>query len=168
MLHARFLLPIALAGAATVLAGCRTSQRASAPGIGSPDQLHLEALTRSQYEVLGRVDGEGCAEYYGLWPLPIFWIRSDGQAGEPRSKVLFGFGVRRRAARSAQFKALASQEDADFILYPRHRDTTTSKGIWYRKTCARVEGKAIRLRLDDELSDDERLERPRTTDAIVR
>lgn len=167
----RILFAAALALSSSSLTACRTRYESATPLTTMPGAVRLEALTRSQYEVLGRTEGEACADYHALWPLPIFWIRSDDQHGVPTPPPASSPLLRResrRAAASAAYKAIALQPDADTILMPRYQVVHETKGIWYRRACVRVEGKAIRLKLDDELTPDEKSQRPQTVEAVVR
>ncbi|MEX1366325.1 MAG: hypothetical protein AB1Z98_24585 [Nannocystaceae bacterium] len=166
----RPLLVAALAISTWSTAACRTRHESATAVTTMPGAVRLEALTRSQYEVLGRTEGEACADYYALWPLPIFWVRSDDQDGVPHPRATSALMRReaRRALASANYKAIALQPDADTILMPRYQVSRETKGIWYRRACVRVEGKAIRLKLDDELSPAQQSERPQTVEAVVR
>jgi len=167
----RSLLIAAMLLSCASLTACRTRHESGTPLTTMPGAVRLEALTRSQYEVLGRTEAEACADYYGLWPLPVFWVRSDDQHGTPAPPSAAWSGLRResrRALASATYKAIALQPDADTILMPRYREVHETKGIWYRRSCIRVEGKAIRLKLDDELTPAEQAERPNTVEAVVR
>lgn len=140
--------------------------KANAPGAAAPDEVRLEALTRAQYEVIDAAQGEACAEFVALWPLPIFWVQSDGRDAE-RSFALFGLGAAARAERAANHRALESQPEADSLVEPKVYSQSRAYG-WYKKTCVRVDGKAIRIKTDAEMSDRERLERPETQEVVNR
>ncbi|MFC1849326.1 hypothetical protein ACFL27_03870 [candidate division CSSED10-310 bacterium] len=120
---------------------------AIAPGVMVPSFLEVEKLTRQEYEILGDVEGHGCATFHSLFPLPIFWVSDEGKAG-----TLIGLSARGSAKQTAIYHALHSVPGADAILMPRFYTKTKSIFIWYRKTCATVKGKAIRIKIDKELT----------------
>ena len=137
------LLITLLAGTAST--AC-THTSASAPGLATPKSFEVNALARDEYEILGRTSGKGCAEYVGLWPLPIFWFESENVSG-----AIGGFGVWDRAKSVATYRALKSVPAADALIAPRYEEETYQVFVWYKRSCATVTGKAIRIKTDVDL-----------------
>lgn len=126
--------------ALTFLAGCSHSDTLHFPH--SHLGLSLAPLERDQYRFLGDTVGEACAEYYGFWPLPLFYVRTpDGKA-----VIWFSFddgSVARSQAFFAALNRLGSR--ADFLVAPRVLDKHESKFIWWSETCVTVQAKAVGL-----------------------
>jgi formylglycine-generating enzyme len=137
------MLIVFLLGAVNV--GC-THTSASAPGVATPSSFQVNALNRDEYEILGRTSAKGCAEYIGLWPFPIFWYESDNVSG-----AIDGFGVWDRAKSVAVYRALKSIPEADALIAPRYEEETYQYFVWYKRSCAIVTGKAIRIKTDGDL-----------------
>jgi formylglycine-generating enzyme len=137
------VLLVILMGAAN--SAC-THTSASAPGVATPSSFQVNALNRGEYEIMGRTSATGCAEYVGLWPFPIFWYKSDNVSG-----AIGGFGVWDRAKSVAVYRALKSVPEADALIAPRYEEETYQYFVWYKRTCATVTGKAIRIKTDGDL-----------------
>ena len=118
-------------------------KRVAMPGIAMPDKVKIAPLERKDYRILQTAEGRGCATFIGLFPIPIFFTMSE------HVKVdIWGLDISGRARRVAVYKAIESVPGADALLAPRFHEEITSGGIWYRKTCVTVKGKAIKLTED--------------------
>jgi len=115
----------------------------SAPGMLLPG-LGLEPLRRSDYDVVGRAEGYGCAHYVALWPIPFFWVDQEGG-----SMHFFNANAENIAEQAAWYDTLKSLPAADALLSPR---TETSEyqtfSLWYRRDCVRLRAKGIEIKLD--------------------
>jgi hypothetical protein len=125
--------------------GCWTSTRHEIQGLEAP--VMKAQLNRTDYEVLGKAEGEGCVKYYGLWPLPLFWLTLPLDSGK-----IYGVGSWSLAKNLAIYNALQKIPDADAVVLPRFESRYERIFVWYRETCVKVRAKAIRLKTDAELS----------------
>jgi hypothetical protein len=112
--------------------------------------LTFNHLERKHYEILQPTEGEGCAKYIGLWPLPIFFVIAEDKYADIRNStiLLWGFGASGRAKNIAIFNAIEKVPEADAIIFPRYYEETYSFLPWYVKTCVTVKGKAIKIKED--------------------
>jgi len=131
---------------AVVVAGCSTTRFNEVQGLDMPDSMDVEPLKRSQYEVLSDTEGEGCAEFYALWPLPIFWTKSENVSGG-----LYGFASFDNARNIAMYHAIEKVPRADGLISPRYWSTVKREGIWYVKKCVVVKAKAFTIKPDQNL-----------------
>lgn len=122
-------------------AGCAFN-RASVARLSIPE-LQTEGLKRAEYSVLGPASAQGCATYVGLWPIPVFWVQSDGSFG--RAFTTDADGIAREAALS---KATLSVPDADGLMAPRFEEEGNVVVPWYKSACVTVKGKAIQIKTD--------------------
>jgi hypothetical protein len=135
-----------------VLGGCAPTKTLIISGAVYPDKISLEPLKRSEYEVLGQTKGYGCAKYYGLWPIPVWWYQSGTrQAGKADSWKLYSGSLTRRAKSIAVYSALEKIPEADILLEPRFHVTSETSGIWYARKCVEVIGKGINIKKDEEI-----------------
>lgn len=135
---------IVLALAATLCTGCWTTTRYEIQGLEAP--VMKAQLDRNDYEVMGTTEGEGCVQYYGLWPLPFFWLTWPLETGK-----IYGTGSWSLARNLAIYNALTKMPEADAVVLPRFEDRTKRIFVWYKEICVTVRAKAIRLKTDKEL-----------------
>ena len=152
-----------------LLAGCRsTGGGRSIPGIQAPAEITLNSLSRSEYSVLGQV--EGAAEYGGGGFL--FWSWYDDNVVDQSGMAVAEGGERRggfflpgggspiyQTMRRAINDALSKIAEADMLLTPRfhwtwRRSASPLWGFFYRsfRVEVTVRGRAIRLKTDEELA----------------
>lgn len=127
-----------------LLPGCGTTRHNEVQGIDMPGSLELEPLNRQQYMVLADTEGEGCSEFYALWPLPIFWTKSENVSGG-----LYGFASFDTARNVAIYHAIENVPRADGLISPRYWSTVKREGIWYVKKCVVVKAKAFSIKPDE-------------------
>ncbi len=110
-----------------ILTGC-TSVATRIPTVQISNKTGLEGI---EYSMVASVSGEACRNYYGLWPIPIFWMNG---AGEDAATV----------------DALSHAEGADLLIKTIVVENKHSVGIWYSEKCTTVKGKAIKIKLSSE------------------
>ncbi|MBI5529548.1 MAG: hypothetical protein HY897_24750 [Deltaproteobacteria bacterium] len=140
---ATLMVVLLAAGAVLFVAGCAEAKHASIPGLAIPPHIKFKGLERNHYEIVTTAKGEGCATFYGLFPLPIFWIDAENIRAD-----VYGFYPGSISREIATFKAIQSVPDADALFWPRFSDKIEAGGIWYYKVCSTVIGKAIRFKTD--------------------
>jgi len=104
------------------IAGC-TSINTNIP------QVAFNAInsTTVDYEVIKDVKVVTCKKSFALYPIPIFW----------------GTG---NAMKEANYKAIEAVPDADAIISPRIKREVFRVGIWYKKDCVTLKGKAVMVK----------------------
>lgn len=130
---------------ALVMTGC--TSRANGVQGTRLDALGFEGLKRGEYRILDKAQGDACGTYVGLWPIPIFFTSTPSESGD-----VFGAGLGGWVNDAALYRAIAAVPNADAILAPRFTSESNQVGIWYRKTCVTVRGKAVEVKGDDELT----------------
>lgn len=119
------------------------TQKSNTPGMYFPN-VPLQPLPRSDYRVVGKGKGDGCAHYVALWPLPIFWVKREGGA-----MSWFSADAEGTAVRAAWYEAIERIPEADVMISPRVRIREQNQwALWYRRDCAQVQGKGLELNLD--------------------
>lgn len=104
-----------------LLTGC-TSMQTKIPQVAfSPVSNHS-----IDYEVIGNTEGTACKTSFALYPIPIFWGGGD-------------------AMQEANYKAVEAVPNADAIISPRIKEEIYRVGIWYKRKCVVIKGKAIKL-----------------------
>jgi len=132
---------VVLVAAALLATGCTQFKGIGVQGIGMSSTLQMQ---RGDYEIIGPTKATACVERYALWPLPIFWTtESFNEQGE-----IYGSFVFSKAVRAAQYKAITQVPEADGIIAPQIYEEGQTKGIWYKKSCVTVSGKAIKIKVD--------------------
>lgn len=136
---------VLLATLLLLLCSC-TSNTKYTSGLRFPQQIEFDGIEKDQYYIIGDTTGYACAEYVGLWPIPIWWESSANQRAF-MTGIYFG-----DTARSvAYYRALEKIPQADALLAPRIEQKDESAGIWYNKRCVTIRAKAIRLIANDPL-----------------
>lgn len=145
------------AAAFPLIAGC-SLKHASLPGTMTPQEVELQALTRSEYEILETAGGEGCASSVLLFFTftepetaegSIVYARSTGRFKGIIPGILPD--TEKTARQIATYKAIEGIPGADALLAPRYRDSRTYFPLLYNKVCSTVKGKAIRIKTDKEI-----------------
>lgn len=126
--------------------GC-THSRLEISGVAMPSSIELKKLSRSEYRILGKVTGNACSTYVGLWPIPIFWVQS-----EDKSAALYQWNVSGAAREAAVYNAIASAPNADALVAPRFEEEVESAFVWRLRRCVTVTGKAVSIKTDVELA----------------
>jgi len=110
--------------------------------------IKIADLQRDQYIIIGDTIGFGCAEYVGLWPIPIWWISAEKKRGE----LFGGVSTEPIAERVAMYNALEKMPEADAIIAPRFHRSKDRVFPWFSRSCVTVKGKAIQIKSDTQLS----------------
>ena len=142
-----------------VLSSCATAyKQAVIPGELLNGPVGIDSLKRADYKVIGPALGMGEAEYIGLWPLPIFWVKAESYSSDlPSDKskpfsvssIIFGFMDTAKIAKSiAAYNAVESVPDADALISVRTHEEGNGVGIWYKHSKVIVKGKAISINVD--------------------
>ena len=137
-----------LIGAPLIAAGCST-HNAYVQNVPLQN-VELAPLQKTDYKVLGTVEGESCAERH-IWPalvssmlglpLPVAWAYDKNTGLEqPFTDIVS------TARASALQQATKAQPGTDALLFPKYEETTTS-WVVYSKYCAKVTAKAIAVTL---------------------
>src|SRR3989339_1699122 len=124
----KYFLVLLFVSSVVFVSGC-SYNKVGLPGIGIEKTLSLENISRKDYKIMETAEGQATTKYYGLWPIPVFWMK-----GENTSTVMFGFPSSSRAKQSAIYNAVQSVPNADAIINPRFHEESYSVGIWYNKT----------------------------------
>ena len=99
------------------------------------DLPHVGARVRG----LGAVHERACATYLGLFPIPVWWVRTDQDA------LGFQFDTLEAAKRQSISQALARHPEADVLIYPRWAEQRSSAPPWYVETCVTLRAHLGRL-----------------------
>jgi len=142
------LFVAALFCASWLTASCSTTRFNSLQGIDMPRSMEFEPLSREQYEVLADTEGQGCSEFYALWPLPIFWTK-----GENASGALYGFPSFDSARNIAVYHAIEKVPRADGLMSPRYWATVQREGVWHSIRCVTVKAKAFSIKPDQRIEE---------------
>lgn len=175
-----------LAFAGLGMMACGTYNSSKLHNVRQPAQTHLEPLTRAQVTVNDVVEGQACARFTALWPIPIFWseLPKDPQVGGPdgaslttmltgnstsdRGYRVMMFARATNMARSAAKQvALSKAKNPDMVISEYYTDEAEYGRWWKRKVCSKAFIKTATIRTDSGLTPDERLDRPVTTNAVV-
>jgi uncharacterized protein YodC (DUF2158 family) len=168
------------------MTACGTYNSAKVHNVRQPVQTHLEPLTRAQITVNDVVEGQACATFTALWPIPIFWSelprdpavggveggslvsRLTGNSTADRSYRVMMFARATNMARSAAKQvALRKAQHPDMVISEYYMDEAVYGRWWKRKVCSKAIVKTATIRPDSGLSPEERMDRPVTTNAVV-
>lgn len=175
-----------LAFAALGTMACGTYNSTKVHNVRQPVQTHLEPLTRAQIVVNDVVEGQACARFTALWPIPIWWAELPkdpavgGADGSSLTTMLTGnstadnsyrvmmFARATNMARSAAKQvALRKAQNPDMVISEYYIDEAVYGRWWKRKVCSKAIVKTATIRPDSTLTPDERMDRPVTTNAVV-
>jgi len=175
-----------LAFAALGTMACGTYNSVKVHNVRQPVQTHLEPLTRAQIVVNDVVEGQACAKFTGLWPIPIWWAELPkdpavgGTEGQSLASMLTGNSTVDRSYRVMMFSratnmarnaakqvALRKAQNPDMIISEYYTDEAVYGRWWKRKVCSKAIIKTATIRPDSGLTPDERMDRPVTTNAVV-
>lgn len=138
-----------LVGVLVVFAlGACSTKGAGIPVANLPGDVAVKELERDEYTILQQATGRDCAQYIGLWPLPIWFVKSD----ELGTKAFTFSGTEKTAMRGAIYRTLENAPGADFLTAPRVKLDFASGFIWYSQTCVDITARAAALKNDDELA----------------
>lgn len=165
---------------------CGTYNSSKVHNVRQPTQTHIEPLTRAQITVNDVVEGQACARFTALWPIPIFWseLPKDpavggaegsslvtmltGNSTADRSYRVMMFARATNMARSAAKQvALSKAKNPDMVISEYYMDEAQYGRWWKRKVCSKAIIKTATIRTDSTLSPEERMDRPVTTNAVV-
>ncbi len=116
--------------AIALLAFSCTSVRKSMSTVGVQD-LKIEPLGPSQYEILGEVEGYGEAARFLIF-------------GATFNKFSDIPGVEGKAAGKAMYNAISMHEGADVLLAPKY-ETEVFDALIFKKAKVKVKAKAVRI-----------------------
>jgi hypothetical protein len=140
----RTILILAIASILAAFAmGC-TANRIAYPNVTPPTGLHVQALNRTQFEVLEKTQGAATTRYIALWPLPVWWTYSDDGTFK-----IWSFNLTKSSTNIARNRAITIVPRADDLFDP----ITEHKKIyspWYARVSTTVKGKAVVIKTDDE------------------
>jgi hypothetical protein len=133
---------LAFAGLGTM--ACGTYNSSKLHNVRQPAQTHLEPLTRAQVTVNDVVEGQACAKFTALWPIPIFWseLPKDptvgGTEGSSLATMLTGNSTADRGYRVTMFArattmarnaakqvALGKAQNPDMVISEYYIDNAT-------------------------------------------
>ena len=121
-----------------LLTGCSHRLRMEHSGL----DLKIE-LDKSQYEIVGNVEGEASTSWFLLFYIPIA-LESSPTYGAIEYPGIF---VRNVTEQNAIYNAIInSGEDIDYIVAPHFETLVTGFPPFYWKTTVKVSGKGIRLK----------------------
>lgn len=103
------------------------------PGLSLNQPMLLDPLERHDYEVLGAVEGQACAQRVLLIPIPD---------GAPTASM---GGVLSRVQEKALASAIAQQPLADAVISPVWTTERFRVLPFYSRTCVTVRARAIHI-----------------------
>lgn len=175
---------LAFAGLSTMACGSYNSSKVH--NVRQPRQTYLEPLTRAQVTVNDVVEGQACAQFTALWPIPVFWSylpkgpTVGGTEGASLTTMLTGNSTTDRSYRvmmytratnmarnAAKQVALSKAKNPDMVISEYYFDQAEYGRWWSRKVCSKAVVKTATIRPDSGLSPEERLDRPSTTSTVV-
>lgn len=113
---------------------CATSSNFQTSEVSSTAVLSID----TSYKLTRRHEFTACTEFFGFWPLPIFFTRStDG------SEEMFGIDTYEKSMSIAINRVMIQLINSDAIIAPKTRITSSSGAIWWHKTCVNYSARGV-------------------------